>query len=224
MSTIKEDIQSLEPGPLVELWELDAVNIGGEVVRFQSDSETPIIWQGQTYAAWPIKGEGFARTSAQQPAPKLMVGNLNGSITELCLLFEDLVGATLTRRRTFAKYLDGQPTADPTQEYDPELWFIERKASETAEYVEFELSTAMDFNGQRLPARQIIADHCPAQWVYRGVNCGYTGPPVADANDNPTTDMALDRCGKRLSSCKLRQWPDGVLNFGGFPASGLVRT
>jgi hypothetical protein len=36
--------------------------------------------------------------------------------------------------------------------------------------------------GVVLPRRQIIANVC--QWKYRGAECGYTGPPVADANDN----------------------------------------
>jgi hypothetical protein len=36
--------------------------------------------------------------------------------------------------------------------------------------------------GVMLPRRQVIANVC--QWVYRGGECGYTGPPVADADDN----------------------------------------
>lgn len=180
------------------------------------------------YAAWPITAEGFARTTDQQPQPKLLVGNVDGSISLLCVTFEDLVGAKLTRLRTFGKYLDavnfpdGNPSADPSQEFPPEVWFIERKSAEVAEAVEFELASALDFAGVQLPRRQIIANNCPFQ--YRGAGCNYTGPAVADVNDNPTSDPALDRCGKRLGSCKLRQWPDDVLNYGGFPASGLMRT
>lgn len=230
MSTVKETVQSLEPGTVIALWEVDATAIGGDIARFHANSEEDIVWQGLTYSPWPIKGEGFAMTSDQQPQPKLLVGNLDGSITSLCLLYEDMLGALVTRRRTFVQFLDavnfpgGNPNANPSEEYLPEQWYVERKVTETAEVVEFQLASALDFMEQKLPARQIVADQCPAQWVYRGENCGYTGPAVADINDNPTADIALDRCGKRLSSCKLRQWPDNVLNFGGFPAAGLVRT
>lgn len=226
--TVIEDVQKLEPGKLVELFSLDATGIGGGIVRFQGRDDRVVTWQGQEYHPWPITAEGFARTTDQQPMPKLMVGNVDGSISMLCMSFEDMVGAVLTRRRTFSKYLDavnfpeGNPSADPTQEFPPEVWFVERKSVETREAVEFELSSALDFQGVNLPRRQIISNQC--SFVYRGAYCNYTGPAVADILDNPTTDPLLDECGKRLASCKLRVWPDNILNFGGFPAAGLIRT
>lgn len=228
MSDIESDVQQLEPGPLLEFWELDATSIGGGIVRFQGQQDGKVWWQGVDYDAWPINGEGFARTAEQQPSPKLQVGNVNRSITLLCQLFDDLVGAKITRRRTFAKYIDavnfpdGNADADPAKEFPPEVWFIERKASESIEAVEFDLASALDFLGVKLPRRQIIANQCP--FVYRGPLCNYTGGPVADELDQPTSDPLLDKCGHRLSSCKLRDWPDDVLNYGGFPAAGLVRT
>lgn len=357
MSGIESDVQQLSPGPILEFWELNATSIGGGIVRFQGQQDGKVWWQGQEYDAWPVQGEGFERTSDQQPTPKFRVGNVDRSITILCQALDDLVGATLTRRRTFAKYLDsvnfpggpvltpgggnfdtadsldgwtvthgtavasgdgklrlgqpsgvsalhftvdtiagknydvyasvdvgaditfrvgtflngadlglavvsesnaggisivgtggtvyvqmfrlatptqavvdyfimreqgGNPTADPTKEFAPELWFIERKSAESFEAVEFELSSALDFNGVKLPRRQIIANQCP--FAYRGPLCNYTGPPVADELDQPTDNPSLDKCGRRLASCKLRQWPDDTLNFGGFPAAGLVRT
>lgn len=227
---IESDVQQLTPGAIVELWELNATNIGGGILRFQGQQDGKIWWQALDYDAWPVNGEGFERTSDQQPTPKFRVGNVDRSITILCQQFEDMVGATLTRRRTFAKYLDavnfpgGNASADPTKEFPPELWFIERKAAESFDAVEFELSSALDFNGVKLPRRQIIANQCIAASAYRGPLCNYTGPPVADELDQPTSNPLLDKCGGRLASCKLRQWPDGVLNFVGFPAAGLVRT
>jgi lambda family phage minor tail protein L len=220
--TVEADVQTLEPGPEVCLFKLDASAIGGDIIYFHGESDQPIMWQGVEYSPWPIQAKGFARTSEQQPTPKLTVGNIDGSITMLCLAFDDLVGSILTRHRTFVKYLDGQPTADPTAEFPKEVWFVERKALETREAVEFELSSALDFNGVRLPRRQIIANQC--NFAYRGPGCAYIGPPVADILDVPTSDPALDRCGKRLQSCKMRIWPQDVLNFGGFAAAALVRT
>ncbi|MBA0284475.1 phage minor tail protein L [Stenotrophomonas maltophilia] len=118
------------------------------------------------------------------------------------------------------------PTADPNEHFLDEIWFIERKVSETKEVVEFELTTAIDLNGEQLPGRQIISGVCG--WLirggYRGPFCGYTGPAVADANDVPTTDPARDQCGGRVGSCKLRFGADKPLPYGGFPASGLLRT
>ena len=118
-----------------------------------------LMWQGNEYSPWPIQVEGFEKTGEQQPVPKLSVGNIDGSIGSLCLAFQDLVGAKLTHHRTLGKYMDAvnfggvNPTADPTQEIPPEKWFIERKASEDNEVVQFELSSAMDFGGVMLPRR-----------------------------------------------------------------------
>jgi lambda family phage minor tail protein L len=228
---ITADIQGLEPGAKVELFELDATMIaGGDLLRFHGYQQAgPIWWQGVQYTPWPIVAEGFAKTSeGQQPTPKLTVGNVDGSIADLCILLDDLVGAKITRHTTLGKYLDaanfagGNSSADPGQEFPPEVWYIEQKTAETNEVVEFELASALDFQGVDLPRRQIIANLC--SFTYKGPYCNYTGTAMFDTNDNTVTDPALDVCGKRLSSCKCRFGTNNVLNFGGYPAAGLIRT
>jgi lambda family phage minor tail protein L len=227
--TINADIQSLTPGNLIELYELDATSIGGGIVRFHGmPNSGDLTWQANVYALWQIKAEGFSRTSDQQPRPKLRVANENGAISLLCMLYDDMVGARLIRRRTFSKYLDavnfpdGNPTADPTQEFPPEVWFVERKSAESYEGVEFELTSPLDFQGIKLPARLIVANYCG--WEYRGPYCNYVGGPVATITNEPTSDPDLDNCSHTLTGCELRPWPDDILNFGGFAAAGLVRT
>lgn len=219
--SIVADIQKLEPGAIIELYELDVRPLGGGLLYFHANSDQNIVFQGKTYQPYPIRGEGFALTSDQQPTPRISVMNLEGAISLMCLQYDDLVGAIFTRRRTFKHYLDGEPTANPNEEFPVDRFFVERKVSESIESVDFELTTSLDFGGVRLPRRLILANYC--SWQYRGPYCNYIGPPVATAMDEPTSDPALDRCGHRLSSCKLRQWPDGVLNFGGFPAADITR-
>lgn len=227
---ITADIQGLEPGARVELFELDATMIaGGSLLRFHGYQQAETIWwQGNEYTPWPIAADGFAKTSeGQQPTPKLSVGNVDGSISSLCILFDDLVGAKLMRHVTLGKYLDaanfqdGNPSADPTQEFPRDIWFIEQKSAETNEVVEFELKSALDFQALMLPRRQIIANLCP--FAYKGPYCNYTGPAMFDANDQPVTNPALDVCSKRMSGCKARFGATNVLNFGGFPAASLIR-
>lgn len=106
--TITADIQSLEPGHRIQLFEVDCSEIGGDVLRFHGHSQSEsIAWQGLEYKPWPIQGAGFERTSdARQPSPTLTVGDINGTITALCIALDDLVGAKVFRRRTLAKYLD----------------------------------------------------------------------------------------------------------------------
>lgn len=227
------DIQTLEPGAWVELFELDASAIGADKLYFHGYTQIgPIYWQGQQYDPWPIQTQGFAIDPSQPPTPTLTAGNINGRMTALCLAYQDMVGATLIRHRTLGKYLDaanfagGNPTADPTQEIGVDAWRLQRRSSEDNTQLQWELSSALDFNGRQLPARQIIANVCGwlARGGYRGKFCGYIGPAVAEVDDTPTDDPSRDVCGGRLSSCKLRQWPDGVLNYGGFPAAALIKS
>jgi lambda family phage minor tail protein L len=227
---ITTDIQALEPGAKVELFELDATMIaGGSLLRFHGYQQAGVIWwQGHEYTAWPIQADGFAKTAeGQQPMPKLSVGNVDGSISALCIVMDDMVGAKLIRHVTFGKYLDelnfpgGNPTADSSQEFPIDVWYIEQKTTETNEVVEFELMSALDFQGQMLPRRQIIANLC--SFPYKGPYCGYIPGAMFDANDQPVTDPALDVCSKRLGGCKKRFGPTNVLNFGGFPAAALTQ-
>lgn len=234
--TLTADIQGLEPGEHVELFELDATGIGGDRLLFHGYVNAgPILWQGNAYQPWPIEAEGFARNGVGTlPTPLLRVGNIGvgqdgeplpGMISALCLALDDLIGARLTRHRTLAQYLDGQPTADPTQEFPPEIWLIEAKTSETKDVVEFELRSALDFDGQQLPARQINANMCG--WVtiggYRGPYCGYTGSAMFDRDDNPVIDPTRDKCGGRMTSCKLRFGEWAELPYGGFPSADTLR-
>ena len=222
------DVQNLQAGTLVELFDLDVTALGDTIHRFHGYTQVgTLTWNSNVYSPWPIDAKGFAHTSSQQPVPNLAVGNIDGSITALCLAFDDMVGASIIRRRTLGKYLDavnfsgGNPTADPTQEMPKEVWFIERKSNEDSTFVTFELSSAMDFGGIQLPRRQIIANVCP--WTYRSAECGYAGGAVAKADDTATSLLAQDVCGKRVSSCKLRFGAANTLNYGGYPASGLLR-
>lgn len=223
---ITADIQQLEPGALVELFELDASAIGGDILRFHQNLQSgSITWQGNVYSPWPIQAEGFQRTGqASQASPTITVGNVDGSISTMCALLGDLCGAIVRRHRTLAQYLDGQPEADPTAEMGVEIWTVEQKTNETNLSVEFTLSSVLDFSGRQLPARQVLATLCSPLWIYRGPICGYAGTAYFDANDNPVTDPSKDVCGRRLSSCKCRFGANSQLPFGGFPSAGTAGT
>ena len=229
--TIETDIQKLEPGSIVELFELDLTPFTGDVLRFHAGTNgllSNVTWDGNAYTAFPVAASGFEFTGqGQAPRPKLMVSNVAGAITALVLQYSDLVGAKVTRRRTLAKYLDavnfsaGNPAADPTAEFPADIFYIDRKSVETNEIVEFELAPAMDITGVMLPRRQIIQNICP--WRYRGSECGYTGTNYFDVNDASVGTLGADVCGKRLTSCKVRFGQFSELPYGGFPVAGLFR-
>lgn len=227
--SVREDIQKLAPGAIVELYE---VHVDAEVFRFHSGTNelgSDVVWQGSTYTRFPIDASGFElRGSGTLPRPKVSVANVTGLIGALVRENNDLVGCKFIRRRTFVQYLDAvnfaggvNPTADPNAALPDEVYFIDRKATENAVVVEFELAAAMDVHGVKLPRRQVIQNVCT--WGYRSAECGYAGGAVADINDQATSDLNADQCGKRLGSCKLRFGAFAELPFGGFPAAGLIR-
>jgi lambda family phage minor tail protein L len=229
---IESDVQKLAPGAIVDMFELDATTIGGSVIRWHNGVNAlgnDVVWQGNSYTRFPVEASGFQRSGkGTLPRPVLKVANVSGLTGALARELGDLCGAKVTRRRTFVKYLDAvnfaggvNPQADPLCGFPDEVWFVDRKASENGVFIEFELAAAFDVAGVKLPRRQCVQNVCT--WGYRSAECGYTGGPVADKNDAPTSDPALDQCGKRLLSCKKRFGEFDQLNFGSFPGVGLIR-
>ena len=190
-----QEAASLTPHALVELFVLDSTVLGGPVMRFHAgvyppgspQAYTDIQWQGVVFNAFPVAVEGFEFvTSGSQPRPKITISNVTGAMTALVLGYSDLCGAKLTRKRTFAQYLDFMPQANPNIFLPDDIWFIEQKQSEDKTQVTFQLATSLDVEGVLLPRRQVIADVCP--WLYRGDGCGFvSGFAIADINDNPYT-------------------------------------
>lgn len=189
MPAIVSDLQSAAPSAIIELFELQLISGlhgASDMYRFHAGVNAKnngnLIWAGSEYLAFPVEADGFEYSgSGQLPRPVIRVSNALGTITALLLALPNgLEGAKITRIRTLARYLDAvnftgnvNPfgTPDPTAEMPREIYFIDRKSAETREVVEFELSTAFDLQGVRLPKRQCISSVC--QWIYKSVECGY---------------------------------------------------
>ena len=227
-NSIQEQIQLLEPSAIIELFELElteAVNGINETFYYHAGTNelnANIVFNGVTYAAYPIEVDGFElSTKGTLPRPSMKIANANNAISALLLLYNPLQ-AKVTRIRTCKKFLDasnfssGNATADPTAKFEDEIWYIDRVANENLELVEFELTSKLDLTNLALPRRQVL-EHCP--WQYKGTECGYNGTAYFDLNDKSTT-QANDQCGKRYSSCAKRH-PRGLLPFGGFPGARL---
>lgn len=245
--SLASNLQKLSPDTIVTLFKLDATNRGAGIMYFHAGTNeltNDVIWQGQTYIRYPIEAEGFEWTgSGTLPRPVIRAANFGGILSAIAMQHNDLVGATLYRKRTFVKYLDSanfpktNPLADPNVHFPDEIWTIDRKSKENRTMMEFELVAGFDVTGIKLPRRQCIQNSC--SWRYRSydstsgnfnydnvVGCPYTGTVYFDANDNPTT-ADKDVCGKRLRSCELRFNPGGdatvSIPYGGFPGVGLIR-
>jgi|TARA_R100000479_G_scaffold171913_1_gene115943 lambda family phage minor tail protein L len=235
ISSVYEDVSALAPSAIIELFELQldsTLHGSSDVYRFHAGSNAAvtgnIVWNGNAYTRMPVEADGFElRSTGALPQPTLTIANLDGNMTTVLALVNqttagnDLTGATVKRIRTLKRYIDGESSADPNAKFPDEIWKISRKASENRDAVTFELSSAFDLAGQKIPKRQIVANTC--QWIYRSAECGYSGSNYFDVNGITVSTLAEDVCGKRIASCKLRFGENGELPFGSFPGAGLVR-
>lgn len=231
--SVREDAQKLDPGAVVALFTLDATAVGGAVHRFVTGpwNGARAVYGGLAYSASPIELTGLEyRADGPSPRPKLVMSRLDAVVAAAALDAEDWRGARLTRVRTLAQYLDGQPKADPDRHWPEETFLVERLAEADGETVTWQLASPIDFEGRRLPGRQILRDVCNWRyrewrnnaWDYTHAECPYVGAAYFDAGDDPAADASDDVCSRRVSGCKAR-FPGEDLPFGGFLGAGRIR-
>ncbi len=235
ISSVYADLSILAPSAIIELFEIrldPSLHGSDDILEFHNGCNAQlaggILWNGKTYESMSIQIEGLEQsTSGTLPRPTLTMANTNRAITAILndvnvlTPGNDLTGAEFRRIRTLKKFLDGETTADPNAQWPLEIWYIDRKALENREMVEFELASKFDLAGQKVPRRQLIANVC--QWGYRSTECSYQGSAYWNANDVAVSSASEDKCGKRISSCKLRFGSNGELPYGSFPSAGRLK-
>ena len=196
MSTdpVFSEVQKINPSAIIELFVLQlstslhgsstglpASNNEINIYRFHAglnlNANGEIVFANKRYLRLPVIAEGFAFQRGQLPRPKLTVSNATGLMSlilesvNLVTVGNDLTGATVTRIRTMARFLDAvnfpgnsNPlgTPDPTAEFKREIYTIDRKATENREIVEFELAAVFDLAGVRAPKRQCTRSLFPS--------------------------------------------------------------
>ena len=188
--SIQQEVRNSWHDSIVELFELDLEPItedASDKYYFTGDifpDGTKIQWQGQVYEPFPISITGFETTTKGTiPQPELTVANVLGTLAAVTNAFDDLVGAKITRRRTLGKYLDNGTNPDSSEEFPKDIYYIERKTSETSLSISWQLASKIDLEGLQVPRRIVTQNYCV--WKYRGTECSYNGPPVANERDGP---------------------------------------
>ena len=183
-SAIVSNLQNTNPSAIIELFTLQLDNSlhgATTIYRFHAGSSLKdngeIVWAGNSYQRFPVKAEGFQYGKGQLPRPTLTVSNALGTITAILLNVNttttgnDLTGATVTRIRTLARFLDAANfpsnvnpygTPDATAEFPQEIYKIDRKAAENRDFVQFELASVFDLAGIRAPKRQCTRSDFPS--------------------------------------------------------------
>ena len=183
-AAIVSNLQNINPSAIIELFTLtldSGLHGSSTVYRFHDGSSLKdngeIVWAGNTYQRFPIEAEGFAFTKGQLPRPTLTVSNALGTISAILIdvnattTGNDLTGATVTRIRTLARFLDAvnfpgdinpYGTPDSTAEFPQEIYKVDRKSAENRDVVQFELAAVFDLAGIRAPQRQCTRAEFPS--------------------------------------------------------------
>ena len=185
-----EESGKLSPSSIIELFELELVeglhyatgNPDNVITTYRWHAGTnsrlneSVKFNGQVYTPMPIEAEGFDYKSGKNDSlarPTLRISNLLSTISTILIEVNkitagnDLLNAKVTRKRTFAMFLDSDnfdstnPTADSTQKFPDEIYMIARKTLENREIVQFECASMFDMAGVRGPKRQILPDEFP---------------------------------------------------------------
>ena len=198
---LNEESSSLYQSALITLFELDlgaladsrniSIADSGRIFRFHNNAKlgnSDITFQGNKYILAPIETEGYEISSqGVLPTPTLRMSVIEAAsplfavIKQQIRLFGDLIGCKITRRRTFAKFLnfsnfDSSNTPDNLDsndliEFTPDIYYINRKTKENKLVVEYELVSSLELEGIMVPRRLIISRKC--NFTYRGEGCNY---------------------------------------------------
>ncbi|HAT3807588.1 TPA: phage minor tail protein L [Morganella morganii] len=220
-------VTQIEQSAMLDLYEVDLSRFGGNVYRFHDGMNgllKPVIWQGNRYDPYPVQVTGLSMTAQGASArPKMTFANIDGLLTAINNDYDDALGAIVTRRQAMEQYLDAVNFPDGNNQADPsreavQKFVIEQRENSDSDFVTYVLALPTETDNAQIPARVIQADICP--WRYRGQDCGYDGPPVADEKDQPTNEPTKDQCSHKYRGCKLRH--SSVLPFGGFLGSNKL--
>ena len=184
-------LQSTSPGSVIELFSIQlktALHGANTLYRFHNganlNANGEVVWAGNSYLRFPIDCSGFEfGSTGTLPRPKISISNIFGTITAIMqdvnetTVGNDLNGATFTRIRTLARYLDAANftggtnpfgTPDPTAEFPQEIYFLDRKVSETRDVVTWEAQSALDLVNVKLPNRIATTEIFPGIGAFIG--------------------------------------------------------
>lgn len=192
MAVPVSELQKINPSSIIELFSLQLItNLHGsnDIYRFHNgtspNANGDVVWAGNSYMKIPCEFEGVEwKGKGALPRPQFKVGNVLGTITAIMLDTNkvttgvDLNGSKLTRIRTLARYLDAANwstgtnpfgTPDPNAELPQQIFYLDRKISESRDLVEWECASAFDLAyGPKAPKRLITRANFPGVGTFIG--------------------------------------------------------
>lgn len=165
MSNITQHIQLTATDAIITLFELDCSALGGVTYYFTpmtTENLTSIQFGGKTWEPIPIAADGFSVSGMEAPAkPTLTVSNTALQLISPIIALRDLVGATLTRYRTFERFLSTGSSPDSTALLPKDIYYISKKVVQNPLNIQWELSSILDKSGTKLPKRLFLRREFP---------------------------------------------------------------
>tara|TARA_R110001592_G_scaffold203876_3_gene453797 strand:- start:969 stop:2213 length:1245 start_codon:yes stop_codon:yes gene_type:complete len=249
-SNFNKQLISLAPDAVIDMYSIDfshlqanfdmlkdlhGINLGADTIyRFcpMVNSANPIYWQGKAYQPLPVKMEGFEHQSdGRLPRPKMSIANPEGIFSKIVRSNFDFANCKITRKRTFAKFLDDANfqnrglneqgenpfgKADPDSHFPDDVFFINKKTSEDKNALTFELVSALELKDSGVPARIIMPNFCG--WSYRcSVGCGYKGLAIETVDGADLTQV-------NGSTVDPTLYPNGLSDIPEWKRNGSIGT
>lgn len=228
-------LESLYPGEILTLVEVDGEKFGAQVYRFhneniqftteellrvQAGGELPqknIIFQGNEYGPRPFGISGIElSTDGKANKPKLVLSNIDAQVSALIRAYNGMMQAKVTIWILVKDLLKDNGTVEPG-DFRRLVYYIERPESVDQQKATFELTSPFDMDGVNVPARltQTVCYWAQRGWYKSGKGCMYRGQNgYFDKDGKPTDNPAQDYCPGLVSSCRLR-FKSEPLDFGG---------
>lgn len=160
---------------------------GEEALRLVNNTEN-IVYQGNTYYAFPFTLDDITENNNELPTAKLQVSNVTGTIQRMVEAHNGYTGAEVIIRVVNSKIPDVAEVEES---------FVIMGTEATAQWMTFTLGSEFSFT-RRFPLVRMMKDYCP--FKFKSPQCGYTGREM--------------QCNKTLSRCReLRN----SVRFGGEP-------
>lgn len=199
--------QKLEQDPIIEILVIEKDTAKITITNIQN---VGLSWNGVSLIPVEFIAEGFeTRADNESPRPTVKMFLADPVILSFLKNNDMGRGGTVTRYRTYLKFLDGQSEADSTQVFGKEIYKI-NKAKRTFPLIEWELRSLLELPQNEFPMLRLNRSYCDL--VYRSWNgtayvphtCPYSGTAKFTSENVSTTDPILDVCCKNITACRLR--------------------
>lgn len=236
-------LQSLYPGEIITLIEIDGTKFGANIYRMHAENlqytaeelmiaqqtgvlpPKEIVFQGEVYGARPfgITGIGFT-SNGKADKPQLTLSNLDSQVSAMIRSYNGMMQAKVTIWITSADFLQADGSVAPGA-YRKLVYYIERPSYCNKTIARFDLTSPYDMDGIMIPPRisQSVCYWAQRGWYRSGKGCGYNGALMFDKDNNPVSDPAQDYCAGTATACKIRFGIDQELDFGGCAVASLLR-